>query len=602
MASVCLDAGAECVGPCTRAAWRFVRVNLKRGHTRRPSPGPSQVDHCPDSVASSTYLDSSFSSTNSTQTPRLGGVKREACLGTQSPHPPTASEPTLQILRKLQAALEEGLKGIQLCNAPPSTTAGSLLKAVATQGQSPPAVWGHAAVLQDSETLLVHGGATAEETVGEAFVLNLNTLEWEESATAATDPIKWHTLGMLPSMQLALLVGGEGASDEDSTPESELQCLDTSLGIWYPATTTGTGPSKRSGHVMSCIQSSVSPVQQNLASGTQDTLRRVLRASGLKPSPSAPATPVVSASPQGLPSSAVSTAAGCSSFPSSDEMPGSPSSDAAEGNERMVVHGGCHAGRWVNDVFCLEVGTYRWSKQRPTGSPPGPRSYHSLTAMPGGRMVLFGGNDDRQSFGDVHVLNTSAHPWAWSEPCVSGQAPCKRSGHVAVQVSPRHILIAGGWDTFANDSEPAPLGDAYLLDVEDWCWHPLGPGSMPSAAQRALEFSPPAKVAKAGASHQAPRATARSSARKGRRQRSEPVAHVSDFGVWAQVARSGAVGLLLGDSSQPSLQGCTDGDMAVAIVGGLDSSLKPCATTVVLPLPLEAQSAWQASTHELRHV
>lgn len=64
--------------------------------------------------------------------------------------------------------------------------------------------------------------------------------------------------------------------------------------------------------------------------------------------------------------------------------------------------------KWQNNVAVLD--TERWHWRHPTidGSNPAPRSYHSATVV-GNLMVVFGGNNQHESFDKVHVLDTSAY-------------------------------------------------------------------------------------------------------------------------------------------------------------------------------------------------
>ncbi|CAM9299880.1 unnamed protein product, partial [Ectocarpus sp. 13 AM-2016] len=90
-------------------------------------------------------------------------------------------------------------------------------------------------------------------------------------------------------------------------------------------------------------------------------------------------------------------------------------------------------------------------------------------------MVVFGGNNQNESFDKVHVLDTSKSRWVWSTPEVVGVAPPPRTGHSAVLLPDGHtIVIHGGWDP--EDEGGAVclrvknFGDAYLLDTNLWEW------------------------------------------------------------------------------------------------------------------------------------
>ncbi|CAN0479414.1 unnamed protein product, partial [Ectocarpus sp. 12 AP-2014] len=138
----------------------------------------------------------------------------------------------------------------------------------------------------------------------------------------------------------------------------------------------------------------------------------------------------------------------------------------------LVVFGGVRGRKWQNNVAVLD--TERWHWRHPTidGSNPAPRSYHTSTVV-GNLMVVFGGNNQTESFDKVHVLDTSKSRWVWSTPEVVGVAPPPRTGHSAVLLPDGHtIFIHGGWDP--EDEGGAVwvknFGDAYLLDTNLWEW------------------------------------------------------------------------------------------------------------------------------------
>lgn len=67
--------------------------------------------------------------------------------------------------------------------------------------------------------------------------------------------------------------------------------------------------------------------------------------------------------------------------------------------------------------------TNSWARLQVAGKAPPGRSYHSATALEDGQtLVLFGGNDDKQSFNKVHVLKmTQDRQWEWFHPEVRTQ-------------------------------------------------------------------------------------------------------------------------------------------------------------------------------------
>ncbi len=198
-----------------------------------------------------------------------------------------------------------------------------------------------------------------------------------------------------------------------------------------------------------------------------------------------------------------------------------------------------------------------------------------------------GGSDDRQAFGDVHVLDTACHPWAWSEPCTTGIHPAPRSGHTAVRVSSRHILVAGGWNPHSD--KPAPLADAFLLDVDNWHWTPISDTLMPKGIQPLLEAAEDAT--RVGGSKRAADSVLAVPAPAPKRRGTRALATAAvqhqiadvDFGVWALAGRVGASATLLGDVTSFEA-----GECAVLLHGGRNAGGEPTSDTFVLPLPIPA--------------
>lgn len=63
------------------------------------------------------------------------------------------------------------------------------------------------------------------------------------------------------------------------------------------------------------------------------------------------------------------------------------------------------SSKWQNSVAVLDTELWRWRHPTVDGSTPAPRSYHSATVV-GNLMVVFGGNNQNESFDRVYVLDT----------------------------------------------------------------------------------------------------------------------------------------------------------------------------------------------------
>jgi hypothetical protein len=515
------------------------------------------------------------------------------------------------MLRHLKGAVNAGHYGVLYQNTK-TLTAETLpyFTSRDISGDKLPTVWGHVAIAQEDHTILVHGGSEEKDSVvGTASCIDTQSAACETCATSSTEPIHFHGAVRVENMTLGVAFGGQAISPAGSLDETDsTNCYDTSLGLWYPAATTGAAPSARSGHGMVVVQHGGQDADLNTSAdsaGTHSVLRRVMLAGGM--SSTAQSTSTVNALHSLSPSGAAYDSDSCALAPGSAAGASGggrggrsggaftpvacPNDEAVEESSLVVVHGGIRCGRFVNDVHVLDMATYRWSKGRPTGSPPGPRAYHTLTAVTGGRIVLIGGSDDRQAFGDVHVLDTASHPWAWSEPCVSGLQPPARSGHCAIRVSSRHILVCGGWNPHQDGHKGGAFGDAFMLDICTWQWSPVTPDLMPRGLQTVQASG--GAVSHGGTKRQADTMATTPSKRRATRTGSQGgVVAVScadvdvDFGAWALVGRVGACAVLIGDVNAHEPHTC-----AVLIQGGRDSHGNVVADVAVLPLPLPALQA-----------
>lgn len=155
-----------------------------------------------------------------------------------------------------------------------------------------------------------------------------------------------------------------------------------------------------------------------------------------------------------------------------------------DATNELVVFGGVKNNKWQNSVAVLDTMRWRWTMPKIAGDAPRARSYHSATAVPslvddGSLLVIFGGNNDVESFNTVHVLDATNEEgkWSWSHPNVSGTPPSPRTGHCATLLGDnKTILVYGGWDPCDEDEDFSDdkmiCGDSFLLDTETWTWRP----------------------------------------------------------------------------------------------------------------------------------
>lgn len=155
--------------------------------------------------------------------------------------------------------------------------------------------------------------------------------------------------------------------------------------------------------------------------------------------------------------------------------------------ENVVVFiGGRRRSVYISSVFYLDTSRWHWMIPVIEGKPPRPRAHHTCSTISGNRVVLFGGSDDFRCFNDVHCLkcDQKAQNWEWIQPEVQGTAPPARTGHTAVVVDERFVIISGGYDPFCESVEPKShiesmssmngnknfFEDEYVMDTATWTW------------------------------------------------------------------------------------------------------------------------------------
>merc|ERR1711920_534490 len=131
--------------------------------------------------------------------------------------------------------------------------------------------------------------------------------------------------------------------------------------------------------------------------------------------------------------------------------------------KNMVIFGGVRGQKWQNSVAVLDTHRWKWSSLKVSGDAPRPRSYHSATTIHrgGGKewIVIFGGNDAKNCFNTVHVLEMQSEgQCCWIHPLVSGEVPAPRTGHAATLLRDgTTILIHGGWDPTDDEEDDSTV-------------------------------------------------------------------------------------------------------------------------------------------------
>lgn len=148
---------------------------------------------------------------------------------------------------------------------------------------------------------------------------------------------------------------------------------------------------------------------------------------------------------------------------------------------RVVVFGGLHEKKFLQDVVVLDIDNKVWYEPECMGSGdgqamvgPSPRAFHVAVAI-GCHMFVFGGRSGRKRLGDFWMLDTDT--WEWVELSGYGDLPPPRDFAAGASVGNGKLVIYGGWDGTKW------LSDVYVLDTISLEWRLL-PLSGPSPAPR----------------------------------------------------------------------------------------------------------------------
>ncbi|KAK9814161.1 hypothetical protein WJX72_001384 [[Myrmecia] bisecta] len=155
---------------------------------------------------------------------------------------------------------------------------------------------------------------------------------------------------------------------------------------------------------------------------------------------------------------------------------------AAIGHSMYVVGGNC-GGRYLNDVWILNLDSLTWTAVGPSsksGTPPPSSDPHSTPPPPppplppcaghvlipwGSNLLCIGGHTkakDALSEMAVRVLDT--HAMVWSVLTPRGTAPPSRGGHTGTLIGNK-VYILGG-----EDIARRPQGNLFILDLAEMAW------------------------------------------------------------------------------------------------------------------------------------
>ena len=134
---------------------------------------------------------------------------------------------------------------------------------------------------------------------------------------------------------------------------------------------------------------------------------------------------------------------------------------------KIYIFGGADQAGSMNDVQRLDVVTHAWTTVSVSGTPPPPRTYHTVPVR-GDRLVVYsGGHSGSDPVGDRQVHCFDAQSESWAVVSVRGDSPKPRHGHVMVAVGDR-VFVHGGMAgaTFYDDLHVLDLAKSAWVNVK----------------------------------------------------------------------------------------------------------------------------------------
>jgi len=117
----------------------------------------------------------------------------------------------------------------------------------------------------------------------------------------------------------------------------------------------------------------------------------------------------------------------------------------------------------MNEVFSLDVPTWRWTWIKQSGTVPVPKRNHSLSYI-GNNKVLCVGGEETTFVNEVHIFDLNTN--RWSKRYTKGDISPGREGHTATFVAPSSLIMFAG----KGRKSSIPHNDLYILHVDTMVW------------------------------------------------------------------------------------------------------------------------------------
>jgi Galactose oxidase, central domain/Kelch motif len=135
----------------------------------------------------------------------------------------------------------------------------------------------------------------------------------------------------------------------------------------------------------------------------------------------------------------------------------------------MIIFGGERNDTYetLSDVHLLDLETWTWTQPEISGEIPDSRSFHTAVLFQE-KMLVWGGYKEAKDGGyiftdlAVHILNLKT--WQWSQVTPNGTPPKPRSHHSLALFEDKLFIDGGSYDIYFA------LDDIHLLDLTQMCW------------------------------------------------------------------------------------------------------------------------------------
>jgi N-acetylneuraminic acid mutarotase len=154
---------------------------------------------------------------------------------------------------------------------------------------------------------------------------------------------------------------------------------------------------------------------------------------------------------------------------------------------KVILFGGFNGSDCFGDTWAYNPGLNKWTDLHPTGDLPAPRYGHAMAYEPlSGKVILFGGYRDGLAYHDTWVYDPTANTWTERNP--RGDLPPARYGHaMAYEAVSGTVIVHDGCD-----STGSIFDDLWSYSLAANTWTVLEPtGEVPPARDwHAMVFDP----------------------------------------------------------------------------------------------------------------